>query len=92
MNPNTFTLTFQQQLVFCLIAGIFLLLQFARTRRIYQLITAVAVFASLLIHASSSKVMFYGVGILEAVLLIAAMISSIVQNHRDKQREAANEG
>ena len=88
MNVNTFTLTFQQHLTFALIAGIFFILQFIRTRRYYQLIMAGAIFASLLIYLSDSRVLFYAVGILEVILLLAALIASIVQNKMDKNREA----
>ncbi|MBR5373000.1 MAG: hypothetical protein IK130_12400 [Oscillospiraceae bacterium] len=88
LNTNTFTLSFNQHLVFALIAGIFFLLQFIRTRRYYQLIMAGAIFASLLIYLSDSRALFYGVGVLELILLIAALIVSIVQNRMDKKREA----
>lgn len=89
MNTNTFTLTFPQHLVFALIAGIFFILQFIRTKRYYQLVMAGAIFASLLIYVSDSRALFYAVGILEAVLILTALIVSIVQNRRDKKKGAA---
>jgi len=89
MNTNTFTLTFTQHLVFALIAGIFFILQFIRTKRYYQLVMAGAIFSSLLIYVSDSRALFYAVGILEAILVVAALVVSIVQNHKAKKKEAA---
>ncbi|MGN0620761.1 MAG: hypothetical protein ACI4I9_02735 [Porcipelethomonas sp.] len=90
MNSNIFPLPFSAHLIFCLIAFAVFLLQFIRVRRIYQLIVAVAVPATLLIYLSESRTWFYAVGIAEAVFLIAAVVSAVLEK-KNKPEEAETE-
>ena len=76
--------------VFCIIATLFFLAQFFRTKRWHQMILAIAIPCSLLVYiAPENKTLFYGIGILEAVLLAAALVTSIVQGRMDAKAEAA---
>ena len=88
MNKTLFPITMEKHIVFCAVATVFFLLQFIRTKRIYQLILAVAVPLSLVIYiAPDNKTLFYGVGITEAVLLVLAFLLNIIQSSRDKKAE-----
>ncbi len=88
MEKTLFPITMDKHIVFCAVAAVFFLLQFIRTKRIYQLILAIAVPLSLLIYiAPENETLFYGVGIGEAVLLALAFILNIVQNAREKKAE-----
>ena len=88
MEKTLFPITMEKHIVFCAIAAVFFLLQFIRTKRIYQLILAIAVPVSLLIYiAPENETLFYGVGIAEAVLLVLAFILNIVQSRRDAKAE-----
>ncbi|MBR5722198.1 MAG: hypothetical protein IKX57_01105, partial [Oscillospiraceae bacterium] len=83
-----FPITMEKHIIFCAVATVFFLLQFIRTKRIYQLILAIAVPLSLVVYvAPENTTVFYGVGIAEAALLLLAFILSIVQNSRDKKAE-----
>lgn len=87
MDTTVFPISMQQHIVFAGIAFVFFLLQFFRTRRWYQPVMAVAVAVSLLIYVNvQSNPLFYTVGILEGVLLIAALVLSIVQSWRERKR------
>ena len=97
MEKTLFPITMDKHIIFCAVAAVFFLLQFIRTKRIYQLILAIAIPLSLLIYiAPENEMLFYGVGIGEAVLLVLAFILNLVQNARDKKAEklkaAAAEG
>ena len=88
MEKTLFPITMEKHIVFCAIAAVFFLLQFIRTKRIYQLILAIAVPVSLLIYiAPENETLFYGVGIAEAVMLVLAFILNIVQSRRDAKAE-----
>ena len=88
MEKTLFPITMEKHIIFCAVAAVFFLLQFIRTKRIYQLILAIAVPISLLIYiAPENETLFYGVGIAEAALLLLAFILNIVQNARDKKAE-----
>lgn len=81
MDTNIFPITQERHIIFVIIACIFFILQFVRTKHVYQLIVAAAIPLSLLIYLDpANQVLFYGTGILEAVLLLAALIASIVQS------------
>ena len=88
MEKTLFPITMEKHIVFCAVAAVFFLLQFIRTKRIYQLILAIAVPVSLLIYiAPENETLFYGVGIAEAVLLVLAFVLNIVQSRRDAKAE-----
>lgn len=84
-QPGLFPFSFKIHVIFSCIAFVFLLFQFIRQKRPYQAIMAVAIPASLIIWLSESRTLFYGVGIMEIVFLLAALVTSIV--FRDKSEE-----
>ena len=78
--------------VFCVIVSIFFVLQFLRTKRWYQLIMAVAVAFSMIVYiAPENKTLFYTVGIIELILLLAALVVGIVQGRKIAKAEKAAE-
>lgn len=92
-DVSLFPISFTKHMVFTCIATVFFVLQFLRTKRWYQLVLAVAVPISLLIYAApENTVLFYTVGILEAVLLCGALALSIVQSRLEKKKESAKDG
>ena len=74
MDASTFPISLTYHLVFALIAGIFFLVQFIRLRRPYQLLLAIGILASLLIHVGDphNKVWFNTIGLFELVILVGA--------------------
>lgn len=92
LETNLFIISQQKHIIFACVAAVFFLLQFVRTKRLYQLILAIAIPASLLIYiAPENKTFFYGVGIAEAVMLLAAFIASTVRAHKDAKQKKAEE-
>ena len=90
MDPNQFPITQDKHLIFCIIATLLFLLQFIRTKHLYQLVMAIAIPASLLIYVKpDNQAWYYGVGILEAVLLLLALILNIVQSVKASKKEKA---
>ncbi|MGN1480815.1 hypothetical protein [Porcipelethomonas sp.] len=90
MNNNIFPLPFSLHLIFVILAFALFIVQYVRVRRLYQIIIAVAVSASMLIYAGSSKAWITVVGIIEAVLLAAALVSSIADSRKAKKSAAEN--
>lgn len=91
MNMNTFPLSFQQHMIFCAIAVVFLVLQFIRQRYWYQPVVAAAVAASLLIYVNESEKWFHTVGAAELVMMLAAVVLYIVQARKLAKAEKAKE-
>ena len=85
MESTVFPLPFQSHLIFCVIATIFFVIQFIRMRRMYQLIFAVAVPATLLLYINESRTWFYGIGVFELVMLILAIVTVCIDHARAKK-------
>ena len=78
--------------VFCVIVSIFFVFQFFRTKRWYQLIMAIAVAFSMIVYiAPENKTLFYTVGVIELILLLAALVVGIVQGKKIAKAEKAAE-
>ncbi|MBE6853157.1 MAG: hypothetical protein E7505_06735 [Ruminococcus sp.] len=71
---NTFPLEFSKHVGFCIIAIAFFLFQFYRQGFKYQLLTAAAIGATLLLYVNDSSGWRYGIGIIEAVLLVLIFV------------------
>ena len=92
METSLLPISMNKHIVFACVAAVFFLLQFIRTKQWYQLIMAAAIPLSLLIYIDEENMtLFYGVGILEAVLLCSALVMNIVQSHKQNQAEKAAE-
>ncbi len=87
MTTSVFPLTFQSHIIFCIIAVAFFIFQFARQKNTYQILTIFAILATLLLYLNESKILFYGVGIAELILLISIGILS----SREKKKQAVME-
>lgn len=90
MSSSMFPLPFPVHLVFSIIACAVFAFQFIRVRRAYQLVAAVAIPASLLIHVNSGKTWFYTIGILEGVLIVLAavfMIAGSIKRKADSKND-----
>lgn len=94
MESTLFPVSADKHIIFCIIATILFLLQFVRTKRWYQLLMAIAVPCSLLIYINpENEYIYYGIGVMEGVMLLAALVLNIVQSYRiakaEKQKKAA---
>lgn len=94
-NPSLFPFPFHMHLIFACIGAVFFAYRFFTQKRPFQIIMAVAIPLSLLVWISESRMLFYGVGIAEAVLIIAAAVVSLIfktpQENDTGSEEAADE-
>lgn len=94
-NPSLFPFPFHMHLIFACIGAIFFAYRFFTQKRPFQIIMAVAIPLSLLVWISESRTVFYGVGIAEAVLILAAAVMSLIfkapQNDESEPDETSDE-
>lgn len=88
MTTSVFPLTFQSHIVFCIIAVAFFIFQYIRLKAPYQLMTVFAILATLALYINDSKIVFYGVGIFELVMIIAIAVSMSVTRKKQAKEEA----
>lgn len=88
---NTFPLEFSKHVIFCIIGVALFLFQFYRQGFKYQLLTAAAIGATLLLYVNDSSFWRYMIGIVEAVLLIVIFIVMTAEkkNAEKKAKETA---
>ena len=92
LDPTLFPIAMDKHIIFAVASSLFFLLQFIRTRKLYQLIMAVAIPASLLIYlAPENTTFFYGVGIAEAVLMLLAFVTGTIRSAKDSKAAKAAE-
>lgn len=96
MESTLFPISADKHIIFCIIATVLFLLQFIRTKRWYQLLMAIAVPCSLLIYINPENAyVYYGVGVMEGIALLAALVLNIVQSRKiakaEKQAKAEGE-
>ena len=91
-NPTLFPFPFNMHLIFACLAAIFFVYRFIVQRLPYQLIMAIAVLASLLIWVSESRTLFYAVGIIEAVLILAALVTSFIFHPKKIDEDKNDDG
>ena len=88
-TPTLFPFPFPFHLTFAVIGFIFFGLSFIRFKRPYQLLFAIGIPLSLLLWvADGSRNLYYGIGLMELVIILAALITSIVM--KPKEDEAAS--
>lgn len=74
MDSTLFPIKPEMHIIFALISLLVFGMQFIRYRKKYHLLLAIGIPCSLLPYLSDNKMLFYGVGIAEVVLLIAALV------------------
>lgn len=85
-TTNLFPFPFKFHLIFSILAFVFFVFMFIRERKVYQAILGIAIPFSLCLWISESRTLFQIVGLIELVLIIAALISSIISK---KKRSSA---
>lgn len=88
---NKFPLAPKPHAVFCIIGTAFFIFQFIRQRKAYQLTTAVAIAATLLLYVGDYEIMRPAVGIAELVLIILIFVLMFLASRKEKALEKQNE-
>lgn len=86
-QPSLFPFPFKIHVIFSCLAVIFFAFQFIREKKPYQLILGIAIPFSLVIWLSENRTLFYAIGIIEAVLLLSAFITTFI--FKDKNNTVA---
>lgn len=89
MDATTFPISLTWHLVFSVLACVFFLVQYVRTKKSFQLLLAIGIPASLCIYIQpENSSLFYAVGSFEAVLLIGAVVFAFIERSHRKQEIA----
>jgi len=88
MTTNVFPLTFQSHIIFCVIAVAFFIFQYVRLKHSYYIMTIFAILATLALYINDSRVLFYGIGVFEIVMLIAIAVSAAKARRRQAKLAA----
>ena len=89
MENAVFPLPFEIHLIFVCVAIILFIFRFATQRRTYQLLMGSAIAASLLLYVNTGRTWFMCVGVIELVLIVGAIVSSIMDSRKRKAKKAA---
>lgn len=89
-DPSIFPFPSWMLIGIAILSVIFFAYRFAVQKKPFQLIFAIAAPISLLLLLSKNKTVFYAVGIIEFILILAAFISSIVCKPKKAEEKAAS--
>lgn len=89
-NPNLFPFPFKLHIAFSLAAFIFFIIRYYLEKKPYQLIIGISIPFSMTLWLSESRVWFYTVGAIEAILLASAFISNLIYNKNHPEADENN--
>ena len=90
-KPTLFPFPFSFHLVFAVISFIFFMVSFLKFKRPYQLLFAIAIPLSLLLWAAEfNRGLYYGLGAVELLLVLAALVSSIILKPKKQKEDKAS--
>lgn len=89
MDATTFPISFTWHLVFSILACVFFIVQYVRSKKSYQLLIAIGIPASLCIYIQpENSSLFYTVGVFEAVLFAGVIAFAFLERTHRKQEIA----
>ena len=89
MDATTFPISFTWHLVFCILACVFFIIQYVRSKKSYQLLAAIGIPASLCIYFQpENSSLFYSVGVFEAVIFAGIIAFAFLERSHRKQEVA----
>ncbi len=89
MDATTFPISFTWHLVFSILACVFFIIQYVRSKKSYQLLVAIGIPASLCIYFQpENSSLFYAVGVFEAVLFAGVIAFAFLERTHRKQEIA----
>lgn len=90
-KPTLFPFPLSMHFILVIFGTVFLAYRFSVQKRPSQLILASAMIISLAIWLSESKVLYYSIGVIELVLLIASFVTSLIFKAPEYDEAAVNE-
>lgn len=90
-KPTLFPFPISMHFILVIFGTVFLAYRFSVQKRPSQLILASAMIISLAIWLSESKVLYYSIGVIELILLIACFVTSLIFKAPEYDEAAVNE-
>ena len=88
-RPSLFPFPFSLHLIFVIVCVVFFAFRFTTQKKPFQLLMCIAAVVSMGLWLSDSRAVYYGVGAMEAVLIIGSFITSLI--FRDKPEDKKND-
>ncbi len=88
---NKFPLDFWPHVIFCVVGALFFIFQFIRQKKAYQITTAVAIAATLLLYVGDYEIMRPAVGVIELVLIVLIFVLMFLASRKEKALEKSTE-
>ena len=88
ISSGLFPISFNAHIIFTIISVLFFLMQFARQKQKYQLLSAIAIPIPLILYINSSSIVFNIIGIVELVLVL--IIGSMLFVNKKEDDTSAN--
>ena len=88
---NTFPLAMDKHIIFCIIGFVFFMFQFFRQGFKYQVMSAVAIAATLLLYVNDSTSWRYFIGVVELILIILIFVVMTSEKKKAEQKLPASE-
>ena len=89
-ETSLFPFPFTTHLIFVCISAAFLIFQFIREKKPYQIIITAGIVLSMAIWLSENRTLFYAIGIAEALLLLGAFVTAVVFKHKELEEAAGD--
>lgn len=87
--PTIFPFPFSFHLAFAVIGFVFFIISFLKFKRPYQLLFAIGIpFSLLLWAADGNRNLYYGIGIVELIIILGALITSIIFKPKNEEQAA----
>ena len=87
-KPSLFPFPYSMHLIFVLISVAFFSYRFIVQKRPYQMIMAAAILASMGVWLSDNRKVYYGVGLVDVILILAALVTAIIfKNPEDSDKK-----
>ncbi|MCR4638643.1 hypothetical protein [Ruminococcus sp.] len=90
-HPSIFPFGFSMHIALAIISVVFFAYRFATQKRPFQLIFAIAVPISLALWISDNKTLFYTVGLIEFILILAAFISTFICKPKNNEKAGGDD-
>ncbi len=87
-RPSLFPFPFSMHLIFVCVSVLFFAYRFYVQKRPFQLLMAIAVFVSMGVWISDNRTLYYAIGVIELVLIIASIVLSIIIKRPDADKKS----
>lgn len=94
INAGLFPISFNAHMIFTIISVLFFSMQYSKQKKLYQLLSAIAIPLPLILYANSTSIVFNAIGIIELILVVTIAImlfSSGKKEEKTKKEQVKNQ-